>query len=405
VELLVSLAGVEISIALEPDAQLVDEGAKRRAETILAVAYSIIESTITFLSSEDAEIVMATAEGEQQHTGGGADERKWLYLPQESLHRIQKTLREVFGCVVEYLKDAAAAGEADANDNTVLFATVRVLGVWISQETMDLRSDVLGLLPFLLRITKRGLDSTDTVALFSFLLPGLLHITSEEEGRRPFLLGDGVSQLLSFMQQTFGLQQTFDLALLETCSGLLMNVVCLDSDLVARDATPFLSFLPILQHCLQFVQLQEANAAQTAPVLSNLLVLSTFILRNSCQTAAEEYLQERNTDFSFERYFHYLAGAFTQLLISGKQDLAEPEESGLSELVQMALHGTLPTLRSALLRDAHSITQALGDSWARYPALSGVNRHSNWVVKALSAERLSAPVRHSLGQLLQKEQH
>jgi len=281
--------------------------------------------------------------------------------------------------------------------------------VWISQETLDLRSEIIGLLPFLLRIAKRGLDSAETAALFSFLLPGLLHITSEEEGRRPFLLGDGVSQLLRFMQQTFGSQQTFDLALLETCLGVLINVVCLDSDLVARDATPFLSFLPIVQHCLQFVRLQEANTAQAAPVLSNLLVLSTFILRHSCQAAAEEYLKERHTDFSFERYFHHLTGAFTQLLIcTGKQDLiAEPEEGGLSELVQMALHGTLPTLRSAQLRDAYSITQALGDSWARYPALSAVTQHSNWVVKALSAEGLSVPVRHSLGQLLQKkeEQH
>ena len=97
-------------------------------------------------------------------------------------------------------------------------AAVRVLGAWLSEESLALSEEVYKLLPFLLRLCGSSLserpapqtgeldsdgvascvemDSSQEVDLLKFLLPGLCHLTAEDKPRA-ILLKANIQKTLS----------------------------------------------------------------------------------------------------------------------------------------------------------------------------------------------------------------
>jgi hypothetical protein len=71
----------------------------------------------------------------------------------------------------------------------VVVATMRLLGLWISHDTETLKDSLMRVLPFLVNLkTDRARVGVDP---FSFLLPGLVPLTQEDDARDKFIDADG----------------------------------------------------------------------------------------------------------------------------------------------------------------------------------------------------------------------
>ena len=71
----------------------------------------------------------------------------------------------------------------------VVVATMRLLGLWISHDTETLKDSLMRVLPFLVNLkTDRARVGIDP---FSFLLPGMVPLTQEDDARDKFIDADG----------------------------------------------------------------------------------------------------------------------------------------------------------------------------------------------------------------------
>ncbi|KAL6068180.1 Neurochondrin [Balamuthia mandrillaris] len=173
---------------------------------MISVCYDIVEQVIYYLSHSPME---STAQQKQTKKRYWSEE-----LPSPVLSSIQRGLSDVFTVIVQYLRKCkdeqdeapVLSQPTKTKDSILLVATIRLLGVWLSEETSALRSEILEVLPFLLQQSfdrTRTNEEKEGDQMFSFLLPGLLHLTSEKDARGIFLGNNGPALLLSYIKRHY----------------------------------------------------------------------------------------------------------------------------------------------------------------------------------------------------------
>nr|XP_005298446.1 neurochondrin [Chrysemys picta bellii] len=177
--------------------------------------------------------------------------------------QLVRIMEEAFGAVIHYLRQV---GEQKLKD-PFIFASVRILGAWLAEETSSLKQEICDLLPFLIQYAKTLFQEGDKARSPSqhaaelaglgspqgsvwprdalrFLLPGLCHLTAEDRPRE-ILISEGAPallcqyflhqwELLASDPQTSAPPDSIEISLQTTC-GVFLNLVVTAPDLVRRD--------------------------------------------------------------------------------------------------------------------------------------------------------------------------
>lgn len=120
------LCCVEVRMVLE-DTDLTQVLNKGR---LLSTCYTFLESIINHLTSSPS-----------------------LSLDDRQVLQLHSAMVGAFGAVINFLKHVAA--DTSIQWNSIILATVRVLGAWLAEETAALRQEIFELIPFLVQISKK----------------------------------------------------------------------------------------------------------------------------------------------------------------------------------------------------------------------------------------------------------
>uniref|UniRef100_A0A4W3JHC9 Neurochondrin n=1 Tax=Callorhinchus milii TaxID=7868 RepID=A0A4W3JHC9_CALMI len=246
--LIVNLACVEVRICLE-DPGL---GITCSKPDVITACYSIIEFAM-MVCSVGEKICFTVAESNQ----------------------LVRIMEEAFGAVIYSLKQVTENKLQDP----FLFASVRILGVWMAEETAALKQEICDVLPFLIHYARtlfecpaklddlssqvEGLalvDRSETTAwtkdALRFLLPGFCHLSAEDEPRR-ILISHGFHVLLLryFTQQwevfISSPNAPYDAEMsLRTACGIFLNLVVTEPEMIRQEEC-FSSLLSLLMESLQ----------------------------------------------------------------------------------------------------------------------------------------------------------
>ncbi|NXX34086.1 NCDN protein, partial [Nicator chloris] len=315
--LLVNLACVEIRLTLEEPDPMEVEGKKE----VVTACYVLVEMGIQECLREDNPLL-------------------------ENVQKMQlmRIMEEAFGAVIFYLKQV----KQEELQDPFIFASVRVLGAWMAEETSSLKQEICELLPFLVdyarKLFKEGspaaslpqaeLVSTEGSALpqdaLRFLLPGFCHLTAEDRPR-DILISEGAPALLYeyFLQQwevltskstAPALLTSTEMSLQNTC-GVFLNLVVIAPDLVRRDKT-FSSLMDVLVKSLPLLLLQKHHLVLAA----NIATLGLMMARILAGSAALQGTQ------SAKEFF----GAAIRFLWQAHTAQADPSSDGLAVAVSPA---------------------------------------------------------------------
>ncbi|NXD81887.1 NCDN protein, partial [Halcyon senegalensis] len=316
--LLVNLACVEVRLTLEEPDPLEMEGKKKE---VVTACYILIEMGIQECLREEKPLL-------------------------EEVQKMQllRIMEEAFGAVIFYLRQV---GQEELQDPFV-FASVRVLGAWMAEETSSLKQEICELLPFLVHYAKKlfkesslaarlpqpELGSTDGSALpqdaLRFLLPAFCHLTAED---RPgdILISEGAPALLCeyFLHQWEVLtSEPGSLALLtsteislQTMCGIFLNLVVTAPDLVRQDKT-FSSLMDVLLKSLPLLLPQKDHLVLAA----NIATLGLMMARILASSAALQGTQPAKEFFR----------AAIRFLSEAHSAQAEPGSEGLAAAVSLA---------------------------------------------------------------------
>ncbi|XP_052230312.1 neurochondrin-like isoform X9 [Dreissena polymorpha] len=119
------LCCVEVRMVLE-DQDLAQANNKGR---LLSSCYTFLESVINHLTSGPP-----------------------LDLDDRQVMQLHSAMVGAFGAVIHYLKRISVSTEVQWN--SIMLATVRVLGAWLAEETSALREEIYDLIPFLVQVSK-----------------------------------------------------------------------------------------------------------------------------------------------------------------------------------------------------------------------------------------------------------
>ncbi|XP_027517231.1 neurochondrin [Corapipo altera] len=270
--LLVNLACVEVRLTLEEPDPVELEGKKE----VVTACYVLMELGIQECLREENPLL---------------DEVQKMQL--------MRIMEEAFGAVIFYLRQV----KQEELQDPFIFASVRVLGAWMAEETSSLKQEICKLLPFLVhyarKLFKEGspavslpqaeLCSTEGPALpqdaLRFLLPGFCHLTAEDRPRA-ILVSQGAPALLCeyFLHQWEVLSSepaapaplTSTEMSLQTLCGIFLNLVVTAPDLVRRDKT-FSSLMDVLLKSLPLLLPQEHHLVLAANVATLGLMLARIL--------------------------------------------------------------------------------------------------------------------------------
>ncbi|KAM8796079.1 neurochondrin [Eudromia elegans] len=281
--LLVNLACVEVRLILE-ETDLVDMDGKKE---VITACYVLIEMGIQECLNEEKPLL-------------------------EEVQKVQllRIMEEAFGAVIFYLRQV---GQEDLRD-PFIFASVRILGAWMAEETSSLKQEICELLPFLVCYARKlfkegetaaslpqadgtpaGLSSSEGACLprdvLRFLLPGFCHLTAEDKPR-DILICEGAPALLCeyFLQQWQLLLSelgspaplTSTEMSLQTLCGIFLNLIVTAPDLIRQDKC-FSSLMDMLLKSLPFLLPQKdhlvlaANIATLGLMMARILVSSAVL--------------------------------------------------------------------------------------------------------------------------------
>ncbi|NWW31876.1 NCDN protein, partial [Panurus biarmicus] len=315
--LLVNLACVEVRLTLEePDPVEVEE-----KKEVVTACYVLMEMGIQECLREENPLL-------------------------ENVQKMQlmRIMEEAFGAVIFYLRQV----KQEELQDPFIFASVRVLGAWMAEETSSLKQEICELLPFLVdyarKLFKEGspavslpqaeLVSTKGSALpqdaLRFLLPGFCHLTAEDRPR-DILISEGAPALLCeyFLQQWEVLTSestapaplaSTEMSLQTTC-GVFLNLVVTAPDLVRRDKT-FSSLMDVLLKSLPLLLPQKHHLVLSA----NVATLGLMMARILAGSAALQGTQ------SAKEFF----GAAIRFLSQAHTAQADPSSDGLAVAVSPA---------------------------------------------------------------------
>ncbi|NWR45143.1 NCDN protein, partial [Regulus satrapa] len=323
--LLVNLACVEVRLTLEEPDPVEVEGKKE----VVTACYVLMEMGIQECLREEKPLL-------------------------ENVQKMQlmRIMEEAFGAVIFYLRQVVKEEELQ---DPFIFASVRVLGAWLAEETSSLKQEICELLPFLVdyarKLFKEGSPGvsppqaepggTEGSALphdaLRFLLPGFCHLTAEDRPR-DILISEGAPALLCeyFLQQWEVLTAESTASLtsaemsLQTLCGIFLNLVVTAPDLVRRDKT-FSSLMDVLLKSLPLLLPQKQHLVLTA----NVATLGLMVARILAGSAALRGTQ------SAKEFF----GAAVRFLSQAHTAQADPSGDGLALAVSPAYVGSWGDIR------------------------------------------------------------
>ncbi|NXM78053.1 NCDN protein, partial [Serilophus lunatus] len=306
--LLVNLACVEVRLALEEPDPVEVEGKKE----VVTACYVLMEMGIQECLREENPLL---------------DEVQKVQL--------MRIMEEAFGAVIFYLRQVKEEGLQDP----FVFASVRVLGAWMAEETSSLKQEICELLPFLVcyarKLFKEGnpavsllqaeLASTEGSALpqdaLRFLLPGFCHLTAEDRPR-DILVSEGAPALLCeyFLHQWEVLTSeptappSSDMSL-QTLCGIFLNLVVTAPDLARQDKT-FSSLMDVLLKSLPLLLSRQQHLVLAA----NVATLGLMLARILAGSAALQGTQSAKEFFGAA--IRFLSQAHTAQAAPGSDSLA-----------------------------------------------------------------------------------
>ncbi|NWS90913.1 NCDN protein, partial [Toxostoma redivivum] len=339
--LLVNLACVEVRLTLEEPGPMEMEGKKE----VVTACYVLLEMGIQECLREENPLL-------------------------ENVQKMQlmRIMEEAFGAVIFYLREVK---EEELQD-PFIFASVRVLGAWMAEETSSLKQEICELLPFLVdyarKLFKEGspavslpqaeLVSTKGSALprdaLRFLLPGFCHLTAEDRPR-DILISEGAPALLCeyFLQQWEVLASksmapaplTSTEMSLQTLCGIFLNLVVTAPDLVRRDKT-FSSLMVVLLNALPLLLPQKHHLVLAANVATLGLMMARILAGSAALQGAKSAKEFFGAAIRFLSQAHAaqadpssdsLALAVSPIYVSAWDDIQE-----LWFLGMQALAGCIP---------------------------------------------------------------
>ncbi|XP_038016489.1 neurochondrin [Motacilla alba alba] len=328
--LLVNLACVEVRLTLEEPDPVEVEGKKE----VVTACYVLMEMGIQECLREENPLL-------------------------ENVQKMQlvRVMEEAFGAVIFYLRQV----KQEELQDPFVFASVRVLGAWMAEETSSLKQEICELLPFLVdyarKLFKEGspavslpqaeLVSAEGSALLQdalrFLLPGFCHLTAEDRPR-DILIAEGAPALLCeyFLQQwevltsesTAPAPLTSTEMSLQTMCGIFLNLVVTAPDLVRRDKT-FSSLMDVLLKSLPLLLPQKHHLVLAANVATLGLMMARILAGSGALQGT------RCTEEFFGAAIRFLSQAHTAQ--------AEPGSDGLAVAVSPAYASAWDDIRELWL--------------------------------------------------------
>ncbi|NXU49114.1 NCDN protein, partial [Turnix velox] len=308
--LLVNLACVEVRLTLEEPDPLEVEGQKE----VVASCYVLIEMGIQECLGEEKPLL-------------------------EEVQKVQlmRIVEEAIGAVIFYLRQVK---EEELQD-PFLFASVRILGAWMAEETSSLKQEICELLPFLVDYAKKlfeegspaenllqtELPSTESSAsprdALRFLLPGFCHLTAEDKPR-DILISEGAPALLyeyflhqlgvlSSQPKSSALLTNAEMSL-QTMCGIFLNLVVTAPDLIRRDKT-FSTLMKMLLKSLPVLLPQKDHLVLVANFTTLGLMMARILERSSVFQKAQP------TKEFFRAAVYFLSQAHTIQAESGGEGM------------------------------------------------------------------------------------
>ncbi|KFV75037.1 Neurochondrin, partial [Dryobates pubescens] len=309
--LLVNLACVEVRLTLEEPDPVEVEGKKQ----VITACYVLMEMGIQECLREEKPL-----------------------LEEVQKMQLMRIMEEAFGAVIFYLKQV----KQEQLQDPFIFASVRILGAWMAEETSSFKQEICELLPFLVHYAKKlfkegspaaSLPQPDVVSTegsglpqdaLRFLLPGFCHLTAEDRPR-DVLIQEGAPALLCeyFLHQWEVLSsQPTSLApltstemSLQTACGIFLNLVVTAPDLIRRDKS-FSSLMDLLLKSLPLLLPQKDHLVLAA----NIATLGLLMARVLTSSAALQGTQPAR-EF-FRAAIRFLSDAHTAQADPGGDSLA-----------------------------------------------------------------------------------
>ncbi|NWX22394.1 NCDN protein, partial [Aegotheles bennettii] len=309
--LLVNLACVEVRLTLEEPDPLEVEGKKE----LVTACYVLIEMGIQECLREENPLL-----GEVQKM------------------QLIRIMEEAFGAVIFYLRQV----KQEELQDPFIFASVRILGAWMAEETSSLKQDICELLPFLVHYAKKLFEEGSAAAslpqaellstkgsgfpqdALRFLLPGFCHLTAEDRPR-DILISAGAPALLCeyFLWQWEVLTSeprppaplTSTEMSLQTSCGIFLNLVVTAPDLVRQDKT-FSSLMEMLLKSLPPLLPQKDHLVLAA----NICTLGLMMARILVGSAVLQGTQSAKEFFGAA--VHFLSQAHVAQAAPGGEGLA-----------------------------------------------------------------------------------
>ncbi|KAK2518576.1 Ncdn [Columba guinea] len=354
--LLVNLACVEVRLTLEEPDPVEAEGKKE----VVTACYVLIEMGIQECLREEKPLL-------------------------EDVQKIQlmRIMEEAFGAVIFYLRQV----KQEELEDPFIFASVRILGAWMAEETSSLKQEICELLPFLVHYAKKLFQEGSTAAslpqpelvstegsdlprdALRFLLPGFCHLTAEDRPR-DILVAAGAPALLFeyFLHQwelltsepTSPTPLTSAEMSLQTLCGIFLNLVVTAPDLIRRDKT-FSSLMDMLLKSLPLVLPQKDHLVLAA----NFATLGLMLARILASPAVLQGTQPAKEFF----------GAAIRFLSQAHTAQAEPGSDTLAMAVSPAYSSAWAELRELWLLG----TQALAGCVPLLPWLPQAVLQARWL--------------------------
>ena len=218
-QLLVHLTKVEVFVILSDGLTEINTNSE-----FLSACYFIIEAMIIYLSNVSI-------------------------LCEDDLLKLHNTISRILSTVIKFLEECSTATENISLMLTpVTLATLRVLGAWLAEDDLTLLSEVCKILPFVLDIAladhhrKLELKSSEQHPhVIQFLLPGLLHLTTEGKPRKAILHKGKHKAMLEYMmylvEHIKSNKREDEEAKLQMCLGIYQNICICERKVLVHDKT------------------------------------------------------------------------------------------------------------------------------------------------------------------------
>ena len=174
---------------------------------ILLSSFEIIENIIELLISEEESL------------------EKFKFKSEELL-RIKDILKDIFQVFINYLGNIipfVTSKQGNEQDNQFIEIIIRILSIWICNETEELNSEILNLTPFLLSYLKYK-SSENLTSLLYHLFPALNEIIQYDNAIQYFIVDGGYKTLIQIFKKSQNLKNEEYEAILETLLSILMEL-------------------------------------------------------------------------------------------------------------------------------------------------------------------------------------